>query len=103
MTRAQRRSLEMCVRARGCGATHRALVADGAPGGQVRSIVTKMMAAIDTLLVAQVVAVGDTRWRTRGRAAIARVFLSIARTARQMARIDGRVERTSGATFSRRV
>ena len=58
------------------------------------SAVTREVAAINTLLVAKVVAVDSKRWRAKERAAITRVLLSVARTARQVARIDGRVERT---------
>jgi hypothetical protein len=94
MTRVQRRTLEMLERVCGFRRTHQALFPVGSPGGEALSVVQTSVDRIAELVTAQMAAVDDPRWRARERASITRYLKGVTRTARQIARLDGRVERS---------
>lgn len=94
MTKYQQRCLDMFVRVRGFGESYQVLFQSESPGGRALSVVAGAVEEIQTLQVSQLKATDDKRWRARERAAMTRFLLSMARAARQIARLDRRVDRT---------
>lgn len=94
MTKYQARCHEMFVRVRDFRKSFPALFPAESPGDRALSAVTGAVAEIDALVVAQVTAVDNRRWRARERAGLTRSLLLVARAARQLARVERRVDRT---------
>jgi hypothetical protein len=93
MTKYQRRCFEMFVRVRGFGESFRELFPAGSPGGEALAAVAREVTAIESLLVGQLRAVDSRLWRAKERAAMVGFLLRMTRTARQIARIERRVDR----------
>jgi hypothetical protein len=73
---------------------HQGLFPDDSPGGQALAAVAKSVSDVKDSLVSKASSVDDARWRQRLRAALTRCLLSVVRTARQVARVERRIEQT---------